>query len=82
MIGQKSINDVLKSTKYELVIECIFTHPILNSTYLSEKLNVSIGQAKRYLDAMEQNHILSGDDRKRNRLYYFIDLLDLARRNN
>lgn len=79
---KKVLNDVLKSTKYELVIECIFTHPILNSTYLSEKLNVSIGQAKRYLDAMEQNHILSGDDRKRNRLYYFIDLLDLARRNN
>lgn len=78
---KKVLNNVLKSTKYELVIECIFTHPVLNSTYLSEKLNVSIGQAKRYLDILENNHILSGDDRKRNRLYYFVDLLDLARRN-
>ena len=78
---KKMLNDVLKSTKYELVIECIFTHPVLNSAYLSEKLNVSIGQAKRYLDVLEENQVLSGDDRKRNRLYYFVDLLDLARRN-
>lgn len=78
---KRTLNDTLNSTKYELIIECLFTHPILNSTYLSEKLNVSIGQAKRYLDILEENYVLSGDDKKRNRLYYFVDLLDLARKN-
>lgn len=77
-----TLQNTINSPKFDLIIDCLFTHPILTSTYLSERINVTIGQAKRYLDTLEDVHILSGDDRKRNRLYYFVDLLDLARRNN
>lgn len=43
---------------------------------LSKRLDVTVGQAKRYLEALEERHILSGNDRKRNRLYYFTELID------
>lgn len=75
-VVQKSIN----SSKFDTIIECLFTHPVLTSSYLAEKLEVSVGQAKRYINVLEEKHILVGDDRKRNRSFFFIDLLDLARR--
>lgn len=42
-------------------------------------LAVTNGQAKRYLDKLEEKQVLLGDDRKRGRRYYFVELLDLAR---
>ena len=87
-----SLNDLYKSTKrdvqtiintpkFDQILECLFTHPVLNSTYLADELGVTIGQAKRYLDVLESIKILRGDDKKRNKSYYFLDLLDLVRRN-
>ena len=69
------------SQKYEEIISCIFTQPIINSSYLAEKINVSLSQARKYLVALEKAHILSGDDRVRGRKYYFLELLELLRRN-
>ena len=74
------LQSTLNSPKFDDITECLFTHPILTSSYLSNKLNVTVGQAKRYLDILEEKDIIHGDDKKRNRTYYFLDLLDLARR--
>lgn len=76
---KRILQTTLNSPKFDQITECIYTQPILTSSYLAEKLNVSIGQAKRYLDTLENAHILQGSDNKRNRRYYFMDLLDLAR---
>ena len=76
---RRTLQATLNSPKFDQITECIYTQPILTSSYLAEKLNVSIGQAKRYLDTLESAHILQGSDNKRNRKYYFMDLLDLAR---
>ncbi len=76
---KRTLKATLNSPKFDLITECIYTQPILTSTYLAEKLNVSVGQARRYLDLLENAHILQGSDNKRNRRYYFMDLLDLAR---
>lgn len=76
---RRTLQDTLNSPKFDQITECIYTQPILTSTYLAEKLNVSVGQARRYLDLLESAHILQGSDNKRNRRYYFMDLLDLAR---
>lgn len=76
---KRTLQATLNSPKFDQITECIYTQPILTSSYLAEKLNVSIGQAKRYLDTLESVHILQGSDNKRNRKYYFMDLLDLAR---
>ena len=37
-------------------------------------------EAKRYLDTLQDLHILQSDDRQRYKRYFFIELLDLAYR--
>ncbi len=76
---KQTLQTVINSPKFDQIAECLFTQPILSSSYLAERLNVSPGQARRYLDTLEKAHILQRNDWKRNTRYYFIDLLDLAR---
>ena len=74
------VKDSINSPKFDQIIECIFTQPILTVAYLAEQLSVTSGQAKRYMDKLEEKQILLRDDRKRGRKYIFVELLDLARR--
>ncbi|MBR1673674.1 MAG: Fic family protein [Eubacterium sp.] len=74
-----TIRETVNSPKFDQIIECIFTQPILTVGYLADKLAVTPSQAKRYIDKMENRQILLGDDRKRGRKYVFVELLDLAR---
>ncbi len=74
------VKECINSPKFDEIIECLFTHPILNAYLLEDQLSVSHGQAVRYLNALEQKHILLGDDRKRGKTFYFAELIDLARR--
>lgn len=73
---QKSIN----SPKFDAIIECLFSQPVLTSSYLSKALGVTQVQSKRYLDIMQNIHILQSDDRQRYKRYFFVELLDLAYR--
>lgn len=77
---KENLTNCINSPKYDSILECLFTNPILTSGFLSDKLGVSVGQANRYLLAMEGNGILQGDDKKRNRRYYFADLINLVNR--
>lgn len=70
----------INSPKFDEIIECLFTHPALNADILEEQLVVSHGQAVRYLHVLEENHILLSDDRKRGKMYFFAELIDLAQR--
>ena len=74
-----SVQGAINSPKYDSIIECLFTHPILTASYLADKLNVTSGQAKRYLNVLEDRKILQGNDRQRNRGFYFVELLDIIR---
>lgn len=73
------VQECINSPRFDKIIECIFTQPIITVAYLSEQLSVTAGQANRYLEKLESKRILFGDDRKRKRKYYFVELLDLAR---
>lgn len=77
---KRSLRDVISTTKYDQILECLFTHPVMTSSFLADQLDISPVQSRRYLDVLEGEGILRGDDRKRGRTYYFVDLLDLARR--
>ncbi len=70
----------INTPKFDQILECLFTHPVLTAAYLADELGVTVSQARRYLEVLETNHILQGNDRKRGRTFYFIDLLDLANR--
>ena len=69
----------INSPKYDLIIEYLFTHPILNAVKLADALSVSRGQAMRYLLVLESEHILKSNDRKRGKVFYFEELIDLVR---
>ena len=73
-----SLQNFINSPQYNSIIECLFTHPVLNSAYLANVLGVTSGQARRYLDVLEKNNILICGDHKRNKTYYFKDFLDLC----
>lgn len=72
------VQECVNSPRFDKIIECIFTQPIITATYLSEQLSVTNGQAVRYLNKLEEKGVLIGDDRKRSRKYYFVELLELS----
>lgn len=76
---KKIIQDATKSGRCDEIIACLFTHPVLTSTYLAERVGVSMGQAKRYLNVLEEKQILLKNDRQRNQMFYFVELLDMVR---
>ena len=75
---KETIRHYVNSQKYDEIIECLFQYPVVNADIMEEQLSVSRGQAVRYLNILEKNHILRGDNRKRGRYFYFEALLDLT----
>lgn len=73
------LSDSVNSPKFDAIMETLFKQPILTSKTLSERLSVSVGQAKRYLEVLEKKHVLFGSDRRRNKLYCFLELLEAMR---
>lgn len=77
---KKTVKDAINSKNFEEIINTIFIQPIITASFLAEKISVTPAQAKRYLDKLEEIHILQGDDRKRNKRYAFQELLELTRK--
>jgi len=75
---KNSVKECIKSPKFDEIIECLFTHPVLNADILEDQLSVSRGQAVRYLNVLEEKQILLCDDRKRGKTYFFSELIELA----
>lgn len=76
---KRTVQNNINSPRFDDIIEYIFTHPALNAELLSDALGVSRGQALRYLNILEAEHILLGNDKKRGRTFFFHELIDLAR---
>lgn len=77
---KNTVKESINSPKFDEIIECLFTRPVLNADILEDQLAVSHGQAVRYLNVLEEKHVLIGDDRKRGKTFFFAELLDLANR--
>lgn len=77
---KRTVKESINSPRFDQIIECIFTQPVLTVPYMANQLSVTTGQAKRYINKLEEKQILLGDDRRRNRKYLFIELIDLARK--
>lgn len=76
---KNTIKECINSPKFDEIIECLFTHPVLNAKILEDQLVISHGQAIRYLNILENRGVLVSDDRKRGKTFFFAELLDLAR---
>ena len=78
---KNTVKECINSPKFDEIIQCLFTHPVLNANVLEDELTVSRGQAVRYLNVLEDKKVLLGDDRKRGKTFYFAELIELARGN-
>ncbi len=78
---KNTVKECINSPKFDEIIECLFTYPVLNANTLEDELSVSHGQAVRYLNVLEDKRVLHGDDRKRGKTFFFLELIDLARGN-
>ncbi|MCF0216652.1 MAG: Fic family protein [Fibrobacteraceae bacterium] len=74
-----AVRESVNSPKFDSIMECLFKQPVLTSKALADCLGVTVGQAKRYLETLEKKQILCASDRKRNKIYYFMELLDATR---
>ena len=77
---KSTVKESINSPKFDEIIDCLFTRPVLTATVLEDQLSVSHGQAVRYLHVLEDKHVLMGDDRKRGKNYFFAELIELAQR--
>lgn len=72
----KIVSKIIR-TNSKSVLKVLFDCPLLTAKVLSEKIGVSMQQAKRYLKMLENEKVLIADDKQRNTSYYFIELINL-----
>lgn len=59
------------------IVDLIFETPILTADDISANLGITRGQAVRHLHVLEETGVLVGDEKQRNRTFYFARLLGL-----
>lgn len=67
------------SSKMVDIINTLFSYPNVTARQISEKTSVPVTTVNRYLNLLVENRILFTDNKKRNRTYYYVDLLDVIR---
>lgn len=74
-------NDMIEFAKAHKIredaISFIFQNPVFTVKNMQDELGVSYNTARRYTGELEKNTKIYGDDRKRNRIYMFYDLMDI-----
>lgn len=55
----------------------LFSKPVFNIKNMQKELTVSYNSANRYTNKLEKTGKIYGNDKKRNRTYYFYDLIEI-----
>lgn len=70
----------IKSSKIVDIINLLYTYPIINSKEILKNVdNISEATVNRYLSILTRKKILFSDNKKKNRTYFYYDLLDILR---
>jgi len=75
----KQLTNQINSVNIESVVEAIFLDPIFTCKMLSEKTGIKESTIRKYIQKMIDLEIIFSSQQKRNKRYYFTDLLDLIR---
>ena len=82
LLYDKTIDNVCKlinSASGIKLVNMMFQCPVFDSKTIQEKTDIPTASANRYLNILIKNDILFTDGKKRNRLFFFYDLLKLLR---
>ena len=71
--------DLARSSKIVDVMNVLYQHPVTSGTQIAELTDVPQTSINRYLSLLVQEKILYTDNKKKNRTYYYYDLLDILR---
>lgn len=61
------------------IINALYSYPVVTARQLSETASVPITTVNRYLSLLVKNKILYTDNKKKNRTYYYVDLIEIIR---
>ena len=72
--------DFTRSSKYvEKILNTMFEYPVFNAALMCEKTGIPLATVNRYLNLFTDNKILYKDQKKRNRMFFYYNLLELIR---
>ena len=71
--------DAAKSTHMVDLMNLLYKYPIVNAKMITEKTGIPATSVQRYLTILTDTKILYSNNRKRNRLYYYQELLSIIR---
>lgn len=75
----KKARKVITGYKIKKVMEYMYYRPIFQVKTISDSSGVSYSTCKRYLDVLEKQKIIYSNQKTRNRMYFYYDLLDILR---
>lgn len=62
------------------IVNVLYTYPIVTTKQISEMTEIPATSINRYLSLLVQNNILVSDNKKKNRTYFYYELLDIIRK--
>lgn len=74
-----AVRNRIRSPQIVDLMNVLYRHPILTAKQIESETEISASSVMRYLSALTEARILYSDNKKRNRTYYYYDLLDILR---
>lgn len=71
------VNSCIKTPKTESLVNLFFDKPILTAEDIEKELGITRGQSIRYLNTLEKNEILKGNNKQRNRTFVFEEFINI-----
>lgn len=57
----------------------LYQYPVVTAKQIAEKTSIPLTSINRYLNLLTEHRILYSDNKKRNRTFFYYDLLDILR---
>jgi Fic family protein len=71
--------DLARSSNIVEVINALYRYPVVSGKRIAELTGIPQTSVNRYLTLLVENKILYSDNKKKNRTYFYYDLLDILR---
>lgn len=76
---EKICNLIKSSSGINKMVDVLFQYPIFDAKIMQKCTDIPLATVNRYLKMLVDNNIIYTDDKKRNRNYFYYDLLALLR---
>jgi Fic family protein len=70
---------LVRSNHMTAIVNLIYKYPIINAATIAKETEIPSATINRYLNALVEAQILFTDGKRRNRTYFYYDLLDIIR---